>query len=207
MVNINEPSRVERYRKRFSQISVVILILFGLLTVSRGFNSWPYEVLEQMGFLLLIIAALGRVWCSVYISGRKNQELCTLGPYQFCRNPLYLFSLLGFSGAFLALQSLSLFLVAILLYLAYYRYVILSEELRLKAIFTHEYDAYCLATPRFFPHLQNWDFSTPSRLKIVPRLLEKTLLDVFWFLGAIIAIEVIEQIHQRGYLVWGHLPF
>ncbi len=160
--------------------------------------------MEIAGFALLIIAALGRVWCSIYISGRKDRVLCVDGPYQLTRNPLYFFSFLGIIGFAMALQSVLILLVASGAYLAYYRYVIRSEESRLASIFGASYVSYCTATPRFFPA-----FKTPDRIEsysINPRIVERALKEVVWFLFAILAIEVVEMIHAKGHLVLLKLP-
>ena len=69
-----------------------------------GFWDTTWEVLS---FLILTVAALGRVWTSAYISGRKNHELVVDGPYSLTRNPLYFFSFLGYVGAGLAFEKLT----------------------------------------------------------------------------------------------------
>lgn len=54
----------------------VWLIFLGA-TKAAGFETAPYDALEMLGLLLIIAAVLGRLWCSLYISGRKDKE----GPY------------------------------------------------------------------------------------------------------------------------------
>lgn len=55
-------------------------------------------ILFLLGLLLVGVATVGRLWCSLYISGHENSELITTGPYSLSRNPLYFFSLPGFAG-------------------------------------------------------------------------------------------------------------
>ena len=55
-------------------------------------------VLFFSGALLVGIATVGRLWCSLYISGYKTKQLVKTGPYSLSRNPLYFFSLLGAIG-------------------------------------------------------------------------------------------------------------
>ena len=55
-------------------------------------------VIKLIGYALIGVGAVGRMWCGVYIAGRKNKELCQDGPYSLCRNPLYVFSFIGTVG-------------------------------------------------------------------------------------------------------------
>lgn len=159
----------------------------------------------MLGFGLLILAALGRIWCGIYISGRKDRVLCTDGPYSLCRNPLYFFSFLGVAGFSLALESLFLFAVCSVGYLVLYRFIIASEERRLRSMFGASYAEYLASVPRFVPQLKRP--TQVESISIQPRILEKSLKEVVWFLLAIILIEALEAVHGAGYLVWGHTPF
>ncbi|MCC6416272.1 MAG: isoprenylcysteine carboxylmethyltransferase family protein [Opitutaceae bacterium] len=181
------------------------MIAFALLTIPQTFDTLVGESMEITGFAFLIVAALGRVWCSIYISGRKDKVLCVDGPYQLSRNPLYFFSFLGVIGFSLALQSLIILGITSFIYLFYYRYIIRSEELRLISLFGTNYIAYCDATPRFFPALR-----APNKIELYPinpKIIERALKEVVWFLFAILAIEVVEVIHAKGHLVLLTLPF
>lgn len=198
-------SSIESLRKPISRVASAAVIALALLTIPESFDTIFGESMEIFGFASLIVAALGRVWCSIYISGRKDKILCVDGPYQLSRNPLYFFSFLGVVGFSLALQSISILALASLGYLIYYRFVIRSEESRLLSIFGPRYAAYCESTPRFFPALR-----IPARIdsySINPRIIERALKEVVWFLFAILAIEVVELIHAKGYLIMLKLPF
>lgn len=198
-------SPIESLRKPISRAASAIVIAVLLLTIPRGFETNIGEVMEVSGFGFLILAALGRVWCSIYISGRKDKVLCVDGPYHLCRNPLYFFSLLGVIGVSLSFQSLSLLLVSSLCFLVYYYFVIRSEESRLESIFGSSYVAYRESTPRFFPALRS--VSRIDSYLVSPIIIERALKEVVWFLFVILAVEVIEVIHAKGYLVVVTLPF
>jgi len=82
-------SFLERARIHISRIMAMILLVVILFTSSRweGISSTS-SVLFLIGCILVGIASLGRLWCSLYIAGYKNDTLVTLGPYSVSRNPL-----------------------------------------------------------------------------------------------------------------------
>lgn len=91
---------VENLRKPFSFAFFALWVVIALFTVPPELEQTGWrEVAELTGYLLLIAAALGRIWAFAYIGGRKNRELCQKGPYALTRNPLYFFSFLGVVGA------------------------------------------------------------------------------------------------------------
>ncbi len=139
----------ERWRKPVSFLFAAAWLGLALLVRPDGFQDVSHSIMEMTGFLLLIVAALGRVWAFAYIGGRKNQELCRGGPYSLTRNPLHLFSFLGVCGAGLALQSPTLFVIAALFFLGYYAVVIRAEESRLRGIFGSAFVHYRAEVPRF----------------------------------------------------------
>ncbi|MGJ8649290.1 MAG: methyltransferase family protein [Opitutaceae bacterium] len=198
-------SKYEKLRKPLSRLLAIIFILLALLTAPKGNGNQFHEILEFTGYSLLILAALGRIWCLIYISGRKDRELCTEGPYSLCRNPLYLFSFIGVIGFFAALQSISLCLIASSLYLVYYRGVIKSEEIRLQQLFGAPCLTYFQSTPRFFPKWQRP--STLQSLIVAPRIIERGMREVVWFLLAIILIDGVELMHEGGHMILMTLPF
>lgn len=181
---------IECLRKPFSFLIVFSWLIVALMLRPRGFGSGWHTVMELTGFLLLIVAALGRVWAYAFIGGRKNQELCQDGPYSLCRNPLYFFSFLGVAGAGLALQNFTLFSVGVGGFLIYYHFVIRAEERRLQELFGESFTAYCRGVPRFWPRLHH--LVLPESVTLPSKLFGRTLSEVFWFLAAIVLIEVIE---------------
>jgi len=156
--------------------------------------------------LLLITAGIGRIWCSLYIAGRKDQTLCTEGPYSLCRNPLYLFSFIGVAGVFLALQSLLLTAIAVVFYLLYYSYVIRCEEKRLLNIFGAPFSTYMTVVPRFIPSFSNYNSGAEERMTST-KVIERGLREVVWFFIAIVLIEIVEVIHLNDLMVLYVLPF
>jgi protein-S-isoprenylcysteine O-methyltransferase Ste14 len=198
-------SLVETWRKPVSFLFAALGLSIAVFTVPRGFNKNWHIAMELVGVLLLIFAALGRIWSLAYIAGRKNRELCRLGPYSLMRNPLYFFSFLGVVGFTLALQSPLLMVFTAAAFLIYYQAVIRSEERRLRKLHGQEFDDYCAGIPRFFPRLARPIRGETLELHLAPFI--RGLREVFWFLAAIILAEVLEWAHANE--IWGviTLPF
>lgn len=203
-VHRKSTSAIENFRKPASRVLALGIVLMAVFTVPKQFDTIAGQIMEMLGFCLLIVAAIGRVWCAVYISGRKDQTLCQEGPYHLCRNPLYFFSFLGVLGFGLSLQSGLIALICFVTYLLLYRFIIRSEESRLCHIFGQPYDDYMASTPRFFPRFVKLD--SPKSYVVNPRVIERSLREIVWFLVLIVLIEVLEILHSHGLLVLHQLP-
>src|SRR5882672_454668 len=79
--------------------------------------GWHY-LTGFAGFMLVALACLGRIWCSLFIAGHKDEVLVTTGPYALCRHPLYSFSLLGALGLGLTSRSALLCILVVVLIMA-----------------------------------------------------------------------------------------
>ncbi len=131
--------------------------------------------LEVVAFLILLVAAMGRVWVSAYISGRKNTELVTDGPYSMTRNPLYFFSFLGYVGAGLAFEKVSVAIAFGVAFFLTHWATILAEETKLREKFGSDFDEYVKQVPRFFPRLQK--FSAPEFVTFRASVFNRAILD------------------------------
>jgi protein-S-isoprenylcysteine O-methyltransferase Ste14 len=184
-------SSFEKLRKPVSFAITAVLLVLLIITQPANFGAIQYEVLEQFGFIMVFVAVLGRIWCTLYIAGRKNKQLCTEGPYAVCRNPLYLFSFIGLIGICFAAANILLALLAASIYLIYYNGVIRGEEQRLAAIFGADFNNYIASTPKFWPRLK-----LPGNsyiLQVDSKIFTRSLLEVVWFLMAIVLTEIIES--------------
>jgi len=169
------------------RITRVLLALFAaslLVTRSTWAEDAPVAAAAMMcgGLLLTGVAAAGRLWCSLYIAGRKNRTLVTEGPYSMCRNPLYLFSLLGATGAVMAAGMFTVTLGLAVLFMLCYRPVIRAEEVRLAGLFGEEFRAYCSQVPRFLPRWRL--FRHGESPQVNPRVFLDHALCVIWFPAA-----------------------
>jgi protein-S-isoprenylcysteine O-methyltransferase Ste14 len=125
--------------------------------------------------VLVGTSALGRIWCSVFIAGRKDAELVTQGPYAACRHPLYGLSLVGGAGLGVASGSLVLAGATLLLLAVLFARAIRAEEALLAQIHGPAFESYCRTTPALWPDLSRR--GVPERLEVAPRVFWKAFLD------------------------------
>lgn len=178
---------------RFLALAFLLLVIF---TESAQEPSLVSDFLFLLGLLLVSFATAGRLWCAVYINGYKNKALVADGPYSITRNPLYFFSLIGFAGVGFATETVTIPIVALLLFALLYPQVIKKEEAILKSLFGAAFDEYCARTPRFFPDLRL--FREPESYTLDTRRFRKSIWDVLWFLWLVGLIELTEALRMHG---------
>ena len=173
--------------------------LIALLIISSSY--WEKAVVFEgflflLGSLLVGIATVGRLWCSLYISGYKTNSLVTDGPYSMCRNPLYFFSFLGAVGVGMATKTVVMPTIIILWFVLYYPIVIKEEEKELREIHKERFLTYCKNTPRFFPKLLN--FHEPERYLVKPKIFKKCLFEALWFVWFLGILELVDALGRVG---------
>lgn len=119
---------------------------------------------EFIAWLLFLAGASLRWWATLFIGGRKEQELVTAGPYSICRNPLYLGTFLMTLSVGMFLQSISLCAAMFLVSWAYLLITVPVEEHRLATLYGDRFRLYCESTPRFFPRFAS--FQSPGELTV-----------------------------------------
>ncbi len=186
---------ISTHRILASRIFAVFFFAAVLETYSVHEGTITSTVLFLGGLVLVGIATVGRLWCSVYISGYKDSQLIMSGPYSMCRNPLYFFSLLGFAGIGFATETFTFGIVLSLIVLIAYPPVIKREEALLRATFGAAFDDYRARTPALIPDLSK--FNEPRTYVVNPRLFRRTMGDVVWFIWFVGIIEVVEAL--KGY--------
>lgn len=187
---------IEKLRIVISRVLVFALVAVILLSSSALSEKWHFfrTLLFFFGIVMLGVACLGRLWCSLYIAGYKTDTLIDQGPYSMCRNPLYFFSLVGAVGVGLATKTLLIPAIILISFGIYYPLVIKSEERGLLSIHGASFDAYLKRTPRFFPAISR--LVEPETYVVKPRVYRRHMLDVIWFILIIGFLEVIEALHE-----------
>lgn len=187
------------YRTLTGRVLGLLVFVYVLMAAPpQLLPGWLLECGELVGFALLTVAAFGRVWCLMFIAGRKSQELTTEGPYSVVRNPLYVFSFLGAIGLGLAVENLFLTAVFAIFFALTYPITVAHEEADLLSLFGPAYIDYCEMTPRWLP---NWRlYKQPESLVVSPIRVLHGMIDAMWFLWVFLAWEILEMLRETGVL-------
>ncbi len=191
----------KRIRKRLFVPKLLFwpVIAFALVSQSAyavgGF--WDTS-LEVVSFLLLLAGAMGRVWTSAYISGRKNTELVTDGPYSLTRNPLYFFSFLAYIGAGLAFEKITVAAAFAVLFVLTHWTTIAAEERKLRERYGEQFDHYARRVPRFIPRLQALEL--PEYVTYNAAVFNRAVLDCSLIMLCFVLGVVIKYAQHAGIL-------
>ena len=170
-----------------------------------GSNAWTNkgELLEEglflLGTLCVGTGVIGRAWSLSYISGKKGAEVVAAGPYSLCRNPLYLFSLLGAMGVALCTETFTIPILTLVVFALIYTRTIRQEETQLRALFGAGYDAYCeKVTTRLWPSLRT--FSEEVTITTNAKTFRRSIVELILFVALIGLIDFVENLHDMGVL-------
>ena len=190
-------------RLSFSQRTRIIVFRWlGVVFVPLTLFIRPYfddavlgGFLEQIGVMLIITCVLGRCWAMLYIGGNKNDRLTTKGPYSVCRNPLYVFSLLGVAGCGFMIQSLiyTVLLTSVTFIILFQ--AVRNEERYLADKFAEDYVTYRNSTPRFAP-VNFRTFQSEPVVQVNVSTLKRCFRDATLFILAIPVLELVEWLQQ-----------
>ena len=181
-------SFVARHRIGISRGFFALAIGLMLLTRHRWSDPGLWTGLSgTLGFLAVMVATLGRLWCSIYISGYKTRRVISDGPYSVVRNPLYVFSLIGALGLALVTHSLAIVALMLVFFVGIYPLTVADEEAKLEAALGEEYLAYKARTPRFVPDPSKYR-SIDTYTINVPQM-QSAFLDAIWFPIGYLALQ------------------
>jgi len=133
--------------------------------------AWAFVILlglcsrqypNALGVLLCFAGASIRYWASGFL--RKDSRVAVGGPYAWVRNPLYLGTYLMAVGTVWAIGNLWLLALVTVAFAVIYHFIILDEEIKLRALFGEPYVSYCGLVPRFFP---GFSAATTEKLETV----------------------------------------
>lgn len=159
-----------------------------------------YDISLEMLGLFFIIGGFGnRLWCTLYIGGRKNDSLLQDGPYSICRNPLYVGSILAAFGVGMQTEMLTFAILSGSVCWIIFHVVVKREEKFLHGKFGARYQSYIAVTPRFWPKFSIYkdDFEAHS---FRTEMLWNTFRDGLVLLTAIPITETVELAHRAGLL-------
>jgi protein-S-isoprenylcysteine O-methyltransferase Ste14 len=190
-------------RLRFT-LAYYVLLVATTAVAGRVVISPPLDMVIGFTALLLVsLGALGRIWASVFIAGRKDAELVTRGPYAVCRHPLYLFSFVGGLGIGLATRSAALTLLTLGVLAVLHLRAAAMEERSLAARHGAAFADYRARVPRWWPRRPGADM--PDGLQVSPGILWKAFVDAAAFLLLYGLVETVRALRMSGLLptlVW-----
>lgn len=187
------------------------LLWYLLLVAATAVNrpvAWSPALsvaLDALALSGVAVALLGRIWCSVFIAGRKDSELVVTGPYSACRHPLYVLSVIGGAGLGLATHSATLATCTVLLLCALFSTAARAEEALLAARHPDAFAAYAATTPRFWP--RPGLYRVPPTCEVRPPVLWKAFVDAGAFLLLLLLVLAARQLRAAaGWPGWLALP-
>ena len=183
---------------------VAVVLVFGLVLVAEPAwpeGGWMDSTLHWVSMLLLAVGVMGRLWCTLFISGYKTKHLITSGPYSIVRNPLYVFSLLGGLGIAFGSGMFSIAFLVLALFGLYYPTVIVLEERKLRELHGTAFEEYCQRVPALLPRFSLYE--EPEQYEIRPRFFRKAMLDGLAFFMVFPMFELIEHLqHAKVLPIW-----
>lgn len=184
-------------KHRIRDTWIIACISAGLVLTTRmqfaPHEAW-HEVLELVGYVFIVICALGRIYCTAFLGGFKNKKVIDYGPFSVVRNPLYLFSFLGIIGISLMSLHLSVMFFAPLAIGFIYYFLIRREEGFLDETLGDDYRSYYLHTPRLIPDFSQ--YHQPETMTIRPRMIRRAVLDAACWFVAFPIFELIDLIQH-----------
>lgn len=197
---------IQKLRKVAVGVALLGLIVLSVFSQSiGGVDSRWHEAVESLGLGAIILAIVGRAWCTLYIGGRKKAEIVDRGPYSISRNPLYVFSFVGAFGIGAQSGSVAIAAAFVVAAVLVFHFTVQREESFLLREFGDGYARYVARTPRFWPRFRLW--RDADELTIRPSLFLLTIRDGLVFLLAVPLFELIDEGQAVHWLrVAAHLP-
>lgn len=184
----------ERLRISFTWFYILCIGVLAVFGQSSYQMTIVGRILFFVGGSLAAVGAFGRLWCSLYISGYKNNTLICEGPYSLCRNPLYFFSFIGVLGVGLSMGNLTVPALVVVGFSLYYPLVVTGEEARLALIHGERFQSYRQNTPAFIPRCSA--FREPAEYVVQPKIFRKDIGDAIWFLWAVCLFQLIAALRS-----------
>lgn len=192
--------------KSLNRSRIMLSKVIGLLTLFIVLFTAPlilpesavHESLDYLGLMMVSVCALGRVYCTAYLGGSKNESLINYGPFSVVRNPLYVFSFIGFSGIALMSNHILIILFVPLAFAALYKKLISREEAFLSEKFGTQYASYREKVHAVIPNFSNWE--DKDDIVINTKLFRKGLLDAIWWFAALPLVEVAEYLQDHQWV-------
>lgn len=186
---------LNKHRKRDSKLLVAFILAAIFFTRPLiPVEGDIHESFEFVGYFLVALCVCGRLYTTAFLGGHKNEMLIDYGPFSICRNPLYFFSLCGFTGICLMTNHIIIILCAPPLFFTVYYFLILREEVFLREKFGVAFDRYMESVPRLLPRFSL--YHAPETVEMRPKYLARAFRDNLWWFISFPIIEFSEYLQE-----------
>ena len=183
-------------RIRRTQLLFLATVVLAAASGGRAFEGMAGLAAQSIGFALVVAGTLHRMWCSVFIAGRKDVEVVQDGPYARCRHPLYLGSLVAGLGLALSTRSLVLALALPAVLAGLLVQAIRREERFLAQRHGAAWADYAARVPALWPSRRGTD--GPQRREVDLAIYRKAFLDAATVLGLWLLIVAVDTLRTLG---------
>jgi protein-S-isoprenylcysteine O-methyltransferase Ste14 len=193
------PARtISRSTPRVRVTVAVLAATIGLVAVAeRALLAGVAGALVQLtGVAIVVVAALGRVWTSAFIAGRKDASLVRSGPYSAVRHPLYSLSMLAMLGLGLAARSVSVTVALCLFAAVVYARTARQEDSLLAERHDDAHAEFVARTPAFWPDAAA--YTVPDSIELRPRIFWKAFLDAGSLIGIALFLCAVDVLQRSG---------
>lgn len=184
-------------RIRLTQLLYLGVLAAVVATDGRALEGGAGLAAQAAGFLLVGTAVLGRIWTTLFIAGRKDEQLVRDGPYARCRHPLYLCSVVAALGIGLTTRSVVLTGVLPSLVAALAASAAWREERVLRQVHGQEWLSYRNAVPAIWPARPTPVTSDRVVVVVVP-VYRKAFLDAASFLVLWLLVLLLDSLRSGG---------
>ena len=189
---------ISRSTPRLRATAALLAVTVAIVAVSeRGFFAGLAGGLVQLaGVAIVAAAALGRVWTSAFIAGRKDATLVRSGPYSAVRHPLYSLSLLAMLGIGLVTRSVTITAALLLFSLVVYARAARREDSVLAGMHGDDHAGFAAGTPAFWPDAAA--YRVPESIELRPRVFWKAFLDAGSLVGVALLLCAADLLQRSG---------
>jgi protein-S-isoprenylcysteine O-methyltransferase Ste14 len=189
---------ISRSTPRVRVTVAVLAATIGLVAVAeRALLAGVAGALVQLaGVAIVVVAALGRVWTSAFIAGRKDASLVRSGPYSAVRHPLYSLSMLAMLGLGLAARSVSVTVALCLFAAVVYARAARQEDSLLAERHDDAHAEFVARTPAFWPDAAS--YTVPDSIELRPRVFWKAFLDAGSLIGIALLLCAVDVLQRSG---------
>ncbi len=189
---------ISRSTPRLRATAALLAVTVAIVAVSeRGFFAGLAGGLVQLaGVAIVAAAALGRVWTSAFIAGRKDATLVRSGPYSAVRHPLYSLSLLAMLGIGLVTRSVTITAALLLFSLVVYARAARREDSVLAGMHGDDHAGFAAGTPAFWPDAAA--YRVPESIELRPRVFWKAFLDAGSLIGVALLLCAADLLQRSG---------